>query len=191
MWPKNTADVGSFIPAIDRLRLRFRINRVCIVADLGRISAETIAELEGRGLLYALGVRERADKIVQDLVFDDPAPVIPFVVTKRGADVDYEVKAATPTGWRYIVCLNLDQMKKDAADRAAIVAALERRLKKGDKSFVGNKGYRRFLDNPESKGLSIDRADVEEDAEFDGVLALRRTRPGPPLKPGKLRDNDP
>ena len=44
-------------------------------------------------------------------------------------------------------------MKKDAADRAAIVAALERQLKKGDKSLVGNKGYRRFLANPEDGGF--------------------------------------
>jgi hypothetical protein len=33
-------------------------------------------------------------------------------------------------------------MKKDAAARAAILAALERQLKKGDKSLVGNKGCR-------------------------------------------------
>jgi hypothetical protein len=36
-------------------------------------------------------------------------------------------------------------MKKDAAARAAILASLERQLKKGDKTLVGNKGYRRFL----------------------------------------------
>jgi transposase len=182
MWPGNTADVGSLIPAIDRLQRRFRINRVCIVADRGMISAETIAELEARGLLYVLGVRERADKLVQDLVLDDPAPFVPFVVTKRGADVDYEAKAVTLAGRRYIVCRNLDQMKKDAADRAAIVAALERQLKKGDKSLVGNKGYRRFLANPEGEGFSIDRAKVEEDAKFDGVFVLRTNASLSPLE---------
>src|SRR5208337_223311 len=54
MWPGNTADVGSLIPAVDRLQRRFRISRVCVVADRGMISAETIAELEARGLLYVL-----------------------------------------------------------------------------------------------------------------------------------------
>ena len=28
MWPGNTADVTSLIPAVDRLRKRFSINRV-------------------------------------------------------------------------------------------------------------------------------------------------------------------
>ena len=157
MWPGNTADVTSLIPAIDRLPRRFRINRVCVVADRGMISAETIAELEARGLLYVLGVRERTDKLVRDLVLDDPAPFVPFVLMKPRREVDYEAKAVTLAGRRYIVCRNLDQMTKDAANRATIVAALEKQLKKGDKSLVGNKGYRRFLAEPHDGGFSIDR----------------------------------
>ena len=145
MWPGNTADVGSLIPAIDRLQRRFRINRVCVVADRGMISAETIAELEARGLLYILGVRERTDKLARDLVLDDPAPFVPLVLTKRNKDIEYEAKAVTLAGRRYIVCRNREEMKKDAAARVAILAALERQLKKGDKSLVGDKGYRRFL----------------------------------------------
>ena len=62
LWPGNTADVTTLIPVIDRLRSRFAIRRVCIVADRGMISAETVAELEMRDLLYILGVRERTDK---------------------------------------------------------------------------------------------------------------------------------
>ena len=173
MWPGNTADVNSLIPAIDRLQRRFRINRVCVVADRGMISAETIAELEARRLIYVLGVRERTDKLVRELVLDDPAPFVPFVLMKPRREVDYEAKAVTLAGRRYIVCRNLDEMSKDAANRATIVAALERQLKKGDKSLVGNKGYRRFLANPQGDGFSIDRAKVEEDAKFDGVFVLQ------------------
>jgi hypothetical protein len=182
MWPGNTADVTSLIPAIDRLQRRFRINRVCVVADRGMISAETIAELEARKLLYVLGVRERTDKLVRELVLDDPAPFVPFVLRKPRREVDYEAKAVTLAGRRYIVCRNLDQMTKDAADRATIVAALERQLKKGDKSLVGNKGYRRFLKNPEGDGFAIDRAKIEEDAKFDGVFVLRTNAHLSPLE---------
>ena len=101
---------------------------------------------------------------------------------KPRGDVDYEAKAVTLAGRRYVVCRNLDQMKKDAADRANIVAALERQLKKGDKSLVGNKGYRRFLANPEGEGFSIDRAKVEEDAKFDGVFVLQTNARLSPLE---------
>ena len=46
MWPGNTADVTTLVPVIDRLRPRFAIGRICVVADRGMISAETIAALE-------------------------------------------------------------------------------------------------------------------------------------------------
>jgi transposase len=182
MWPGNTADVNSLIPAVDRLQRRFRINRVCVVADRGMISAETIAELEARGLIYVLGVRERTDKLVRELLLDDPAPFVPFVLMKPRREVDYEAKAVKLAGRRYIVCRNLDEMSKDAANRATIVAALERQLKKGDKSLVGNKGYRRFLANPMGDGFAIDRAKVEEDQKFDGVFVLRTNADLSPLE---------
>ena len=182
MWPGNTADTGSLIPVVDRLRKRFSVRRVCIVADRGMISAETIAELEARGLLYLLGVRERTDKLVRELVLDDPGSFIPLVLTKRKKDIEYEAKAVTLAGRSYVVCRNRDEMKKDAAARAAILAALERQLKKGDKSLIGNKGYRRFLTTPGDDHFAIDRAKAEEDAKFDGVFVLRTNADLSPLE---------
>ena len=73
-------------------------------------------------------------------------------------------------------------MAKDAANRATIVANLERQLKRGDKSLVGNKGYRRFLKDPEGEGFAIDRAKVEEDAKFDGVFVLQTNAHLSPLE---------
>ena len=50
LWPGNTADVTTLLPVIDRLRQRFRVRRVCLVADRGMISAATIAALESGAL---------------------------------------------------------------------------------------------------------------------------------------------
>src|SRR4051812_13581889 len=50
MWPGNTTDVTTLLPVIDRLRQRFAIGRVCVVADRGMISDATIAGLEERGV---------------------------------------------------------------------------------------------------------------------------------------------
>ena len=40
----HTADVTPLIPVVDRLRSRFAVGTVCIAADRGRISQETIEE---------------------------------------------------------------------------------------------------------------------------------------------------
>jgi hypothetical protein len=173
MWPGNTADVTSLVPVIDRLRRRFAIGRVCVVADRGMISAETIAALEQRGLLYILGVRERTDKLVRDVVLNDAAPFVPLIIEKRGRDTDYSAKAVTLGGVRYIVCINHQEAAKDAADRTAILAALERQLHRGDKALVGNTGFRRFLKTVGDGHFAIDRSKADEDARFDGVFVLR------------------
>ena len=68
MWPGNTADVTTLLPVVDRLRDRFGVGRVCVVADRGMISAATIAGLEERQLEYILGTRERSDAIVKRIV---------------------------------------------------------------------------------------------------------------------------
>jgi hypothetical protein len=108
----NTADVTTLIPVIDRPRRRFDIARVCVVAD-------RMAELEARRLLYLLGVRERTDKLVRELVLDDPAPFVPLAMPKRGKEIDHEAKTVMLAGRRYIVCRNHQEAEKDAADSSA------------------------------------------------------------------------
>jgi len=182
MWPGNTADVTTLIPVIDRLRRRFDIARVCVVADRGMISAETMAELEARRLLYILGVRERSDKLVRELVLDDPAPFVPFTMSKRGKQADFAAKTVMLAGRRYIVCRNHQEAEKDAADRASILAALERQLAKGDKALVGNTGYRRYLKTISEDHFAIDPDTVEDDKKFDGIFVLRTNTDLNPLE---------
>jgi hypothetical protein len=182
MWPGNTADVTTLIPVIDRLRARFTIARVCVVADRGLISADTLAELEARRLLYILGVRERSDKLVRELVLNDAGPLLPLMMSKRAKQVDYEAKAVLLAGRRYIVCRNRQEAEKDAADRAAIVAALERQLAKGDKALVGNTGFRRYLKTISDEHFAIDPDKVEEEKKFDGIFVLRTNTDLNPLE---------
>jgi Transposase DDE domain len=173
MWPGNTTDVTSLVPVVDRLSRRFSIGRICIVADRGMISAETIAALEARGLLYILGVRERSDKLVREVVLADDAPFVPLAMAKRNKETDYGAKAVMLGKQRYIVCINHQEAAKDAAERQSILASLARQLKKGDKALVGNTGYRRFLMTEGSGHFAIDRAKAEEDAKLDGIFVLR------------------
>ena len=182
MWPGNTADVSTLIPVIDRLRRRFDIARVCVVADRGTISTEIMVELEARRLLYILGVRERSDKLVRELVLDDPAPFVPLVMKKRGKEIDYEAKTVMLAGRRYIVCRNRQEAEKDAADRASIVAALERQLAKGDKALVGNTGFRRYLKTISEEHFAIDPEKIEAEKKFDGIFVLRTNTDLNPLE---------
>ena len=176
LWPGNTTDVTTLIPVVDRLRSRFGIRRVCIVADRGMISQETIEALEKdeRGWQYILGARMRSQNEVKDEVLSRAGRY--RVVHPKSADRDdpspLKVKEVWVGDRRYVVCLNEDEARKDAADREAIVAALREQLRSGDKSLVGNKGYRRYLSGGPPH-FRIDEAKVAEDARYDGKWVLR------------------
>ena len=145
MWPGNTADVTTLLPVIDRLRRRFSIGRVCVVADRGMISAATIEGLEARKLEYILGARERSDPIVRKIVLENGDPFVPLLIERKVGETQLFVKQVTIEGKRYIVCRNQAEAEKDRKDREAIVAALDAQLQKGDKALIGNSAYRRYL----------------------------------------------
>jgi hypothetical protein len=174
MWPGSTADVTTLIPTIDRLRMRFAIGRVCVVADRGMISEATIAALEQRGLEYILGVRERSSKEVYEVVLADPKPSVPLVIPRgRRPDTELEAKNVGVGDRRYVVCRNRNEAKRDAEVRAAVLRSLRERLRGGDKSLVGNSAYRRYLKTPDHQHFEIDEQRVAEDARYDGLYVLR------------------
>jgi transposase len=192
LWPGNTTDVTTLLPVVERLKSRFLIARIGIVADRGMISAQTMADLEARNIDYILGARERATKEIRSVIAD-PAPFVPLSIPKaadRGT-TDLLVKEVVRSGidaegkpWRrrYIVCRNESEAKKDKAERDAILAALDDALRRGDKSLVGNRGYRRFLAVKPGRHFAIDPRRVALDAVFDGTYVLRTNTKLTPLQ---------
>jgi len=181
LWPGNTADVKSLVPIVERLKSRFGIGSVCIVADRGMISAATLAEVEKREWKYILGVRMRSSTEAKAVVAragryaevhpqsdhrDDPSPLKVKEVWVEDAR-------------RYVVCVNEDQAKKDRHDRETVVASLRDALGKGDKSLVGNKGYRKYLRGG-GKQFAVDEDKIKEEARYDGKWVLTTNLDLPP-----------
>jgi transposase len=176
MWPGNTTDVTSLIPVIDRTRKRFGIQRFCIVADRGMISATTLEALEDpvRGIPYILGARMRKVKeIKEDVVSRAGRYQEVYPEPKRSKDpASLKVKEVYVGDNRYIVCLNTKQARKDAQTREAIVESLKSKIKKDKSKLIGNKGYRKYL-TLKRDSVKIDYAKIEADSRFDGKWVLK------------------
>ncbi len=164
-WPGNQADVQALLPVVAKVKQRFGLKRLCWVADRGMISADTIEKLEEQKLEYILGARLRRHKEVRDLVLGCPGRY------QKVAD-NLRVKEVWVQGRRYVVCHNPLEAAKDAADREAMLAALQDKLRQGAKGLVGNRGFRRFL-KVEKGAVSLDPAAVKAEARFDGTYVLR------------------
>ncbi|HEV2041917.1 MAG TPA: IS1634 family transposase, partial [Casimicrobiaceae bacterium] len=183
MWPGNTADVTTLIPVVTRLRRRFGLNRVCIIADRGMVSAKTITTLEADKIEYILGVREKRS-IEIAAVLADKTPFVSMTIPQangRGAldlqvkEVVRKVKAGQDgtRRCRYIVCYNEAEARNDAAAREATLAGLDKALRQSDKAMVGNKGFRRFIKINGDSHFAIDPERVAAAAKFDGIYVIR------------------
>lgn len=174
MWPGNTADVKSLIPVIERIRSRFRIGRFCIVSDRGMISDQTMAFLEKEKIPYILGARMRRVKEIKEEVLSRGGryrEVYPEGINSKDPS-PLKVKEVLIDNRRYVVCLNERQARKDAADRQAILEALEAKIKTNPKSLVGNKGYRKYL-SLDRDTVSINSQKLREEERFDGKWVLK------------------
>jgi DDE family transposase len=178
LWPGNTTDVKTLLPVLERLEKRFEISGVCVVADRGMISEETLLGLEQRKehsqVTYILGAKLRKQKEVSAEVLrragryhevqgarhrsTDPAPL--------------RVKEVWVEGRRYVLCFNPERAASDAAKREKIVAGLREALRQSDKSLVGNKGFRLYLKNTGPK-FEVDEERIAKEAKLDGKWVLR------------------
>lgn len=174
MWPGNTTDVTTLIPVIDRIRSRFHISQCCVVADRGMISAQTVKELEKRGVCYILGARMRKVTQIRDEVLSHPGRYREVREEgKRSKDPSpLKVKEVCIGDKRYILCLNPRQARKDAHDRQAIVASLQEKIKTAPKSLIGNKGYQRYL-RMERDSVHLNEKTIEDESRFDGKWVLQ------------------
>jgi len=166
--PGNTADTKAFVAMIERLRRRFHIRRVIVVADRGMISRETmrwLTEDEGAPFEFIFGCRMRRQREVA-------VEVLGRSGRYHKVAENLEVKEVWVEDRRYVVCRNPIEQRKDAAAREALLAHLEAALARGPKALLRNKGFARFV-KIDRGSVRIDRRAVQADARLDGKFVLR------------------
>jgi hypothetical protein len=176
MWPGNTADAKTLLPVVERMRAKFRVRDMCVVADRGMVSEATLEALGAMDppVHYIVGVRMRRTWEVGEIVLKSRKPWVE-IEAERSRTKDpapLKIKEVRVGARRYVVCLNEEERRKEAHDREAIVTGLSRALASGVKSLVGNKGYRRFV-KLDGVAARIDEEKVQADARYDGLFVLR------------------
>ena len=166
VFPGNTADPAAFEAMIAKMRTRFRIGRVVVVADRGMMGKKSLELLEDKPPYdYILGCRMRIQKEIGTEVLGRGG---------RYQDVaeNLKVKEVRVDDRRYVICLNEEEARKDEAARSAILDHLREKLAGGAMSLVGNKGYARYL-RVTKNAVHIDEDKVAAESRYDGKYVLR------------------
>ncbi|MCK4224907.1 MAG: hypothetical protein KAX39_06985, partial [candidate division Zixibacteria bacterium] len=131
------------------------------VCDKGMVSDSNLEELKKEGIDFIVGVRLRNVKEVRDEVLSKGGRY-------REVEDNLRIKEVFLGGKRYIICVNLEEARKDQKTREKILPDLEEKLRRGAKELIGNKGYRRYL-KVEKDAVQIDEKKLKEEKRFDGA----------------------
>ena len=168
LFPGNTYEGHTLIPALMQLRHKYNIDKVIMVADSGLFNKNNISALEDNGFEYVVGARLRnMSKSVQRQILDKDG----YKKIGRGYFVK-EIDLAN--GQRLIVSYKTSRARKDAFERDKAIRKLEGKLskKKNVRNYLSNYGYKKYLMLDSESNIAIDRKKVINDSQWDGLHGI-------------------
>ena len=158
LFSGNTTDVKTLEPAMKKLKERFELDRIIVVADSGMLSKDNLAMLQSMGCEYIVAARLRSmNKAHTKVVTQEQS----WTTQSTGRKVT-EHKLA---GRRLILRYCPKKATRDEKARKKAIEKVKKRLAKGVK---GNGRSGRFL-RVDQDAVSLDEAAIEKDKKFDGL----------------------
>jgi transposase len=156
----NIYEGHTLIPFIEKISLKFKLNKPIVVADAGLLSNDNIKALESKEYEYIIGARlkNEQEKIKEQILKAD---------FTDGATISFNRQKHT----RLIVNYSTKRATKDAYNRKRGLNRLEKHVKAGKltKSSINNKGYNKYLKLTGEVSIEIDYEKYNNDNVWDGL----------------------
>lgn len=190
LFPGNTFEGFTLETALEKLKQRFGIERVVIVADRGLNRRINLGRIKGKGYDYIVAASlKRMKRSTQERVLDDSD----YADIKDGEGntalrykaLDHVTVFADDDGTthplqeRLIVTYSPKRAEKDASDRERLVAKAQKLLEDRSKIRASQKrGGRKYIkeEGPGGKYL-LDEKAIAEDERFDGYYGILSSDP--------------
>jgi len=160
IYEGNIYEGHTLIPFIEKISLKFKLDKPIIVADAGLLSNDNIKALETQKYEYILGARikNESEKIKREVL-----------KTQFTDGTTKDLKKSENT--RLIVSYSAARAAKDAYNRKRGLTRLEKQVKSGrlTKSSINNKGYNRYLRLNGEVVIEIDYEKYNNDQVWDGL----------------------
>lgn len=162
IFPGDTYEGHTLIPALAEIRRKYDIRRVVLVADSGMLSLVNTRELEKSNFEYIVGARLRnmnsklKDEILNLQNYQEITP-------------GYQIASFSYNNKKLIVNYSSKRALKDRSDREKKIEKLKKKLQKSSnpKSYLLNSGYRKYL---KVKGnISLNEEEIGKDSRWDGL----------------------
>lgn len=179
LFPGNTYEAHSLPAIIEKLKTKYHVRRMILVADRGIINEKTVSILREAEMEFILGARLwNMTRAWQAEVTD----IGKFRrLDKKG---NLLMRELDHKGDRLIVTWSRKRAERDAAIREDILRKIQEELEDGTaepKDFVTHKGYKQFLDGLDEGKPKINLKAIELSKKRDGFFGVLTNVPGESL----------
>jgi transposase len=169
LFPGNTYEPHSLPKILKKLKAKYHIQRVIVVADRGLVTEDNVGELRQAEMDFILGMKLWSMSArEQEAVLDKSQ--------YRAIDKEETlfIRETTHKGERLILTWSRRRAERDAKIREKILERLQTQLIREPtvKRFVTNKGYRQYLKGLDSGSPALDEQAILESRKRDGFFGV-------------------
>lgn len=159
IFPGNQFEGHTMLPVIDQFKIKYRIEKLIIVADSGLLSKKNIDLLISKSYEFILGARIKSETAtIKNKILN---------TSLKSGETSIIEKEKT----KLIVSYSAKRAKKDEYNRKKGLKRLEKSLKTGKltKSNINNRGYNKYLKMEGNISIVIDYQKYKNDSKWDGL----------------------
>lgn len=165
----------TFEKAIEKLKAKYNIKRIIVVADSGMLNSANIALFDkggaAEGFEYIVGdrLKNMGEAAIEHLTNLNNYTTV-TIKDSEGKDIPLRY-CTYPYKGRTIICTwSEKRAKKDKAGREEKIAKAQKML--GQPSNIEKKASRYFIKNTGEKKYVLDQQKIDQQARFDGFKAI-------------------
>jgi transposase len=172
IYEGNTAEVKTLLPILEKIKLKYSLENLTVIADSGLLSGDNIGKLVDNKYTYIIGGRiENESNKIKNIILENSADL------KDGETFEIEIEKGEEgkekKKVRLIVGYSEKRAFKDNENREKGIKRLEKRFASGKitKAHINNRGYNKFLkiDIPSKIPVGLDHEQIAEDKKWDGL----------------------
>jgi transposase len=164
LFAGDTYEGHTLIPALTKIRKKYHLDKIVLVADSALLSQENLAELEGEGLEYIVGARlKKVKNKLKDKILDPN--------NYKEITPGYQIAHFSDSHREIVVSYSSKRALKDASDRKKALAKLKKKLEqsRSPKQHLSNSGYRKYLKVEGKSTLLLDEEKIASESLWDGL----------------------
>lgn len=170
-FPGNCYEGHTLIPVIEKIKARYQIDQVVLVADAALMNKINLSTLTEKKINYVIAARiKNTKKEIQGKILDQSD------YKKISSDKDDLIQAKTinlPAGGTLVAFHSSKRARKDERDRQKDIERIEKYIKSTTKSQLTSRLKKPYVTISKACKLEIDLEKLNHEKRFDGFFGIQ------------------